>query len=256
MFNILKKNNSNIDILENTSTIIQDTKSNNEVVQEIHDSYDKAHEDILSWANNIIAQANTEDINKGERLAKLGFINTIKAKFSEKEIKLKKEAKEKADLINYYNIHYPFNKFITREQVAQINKKYNLVCVTADCYLMDIPEKNLQEIENFKIKNNKDLVFEGVLDDWKYKETFNFLTKDECKEKKLIRIKEESLYISCPKSEVKINTGYSIREDGFALKDKEVKDPIVLKPVVGGFLIVTKWGLEASDELVINQNLN
>lgn len=233
-----------------------ENKSDNEIIQEIHDSYDNAHKDIISWANDIISKANTEDINKGERLAKLGFINTIKAKFSEKEIRLKKEAKEKADLINYYNINYPFNKFITREQVAEINKKYNLVCVTADCYLMDIPEKNLQEIENFKIKNNKDLVFQGVLDDWKYKETLNFLTEKECRDKKLIEVKEESLYISCPKSEAKINSNYSIKEDGFVLKDKEVKDPIVLKPVVGGFLIVTKWGLEASDEITINQNLN
>jgi hypothetical protein len=140
-------------------------KSDNEIIQEIHDSYDNAHKDIISWANDIISNANTDDIKKGERLAKLGFINTIKAKFSEKEIKLKQEAEDKANLINYYNINYPFNKFITKEQVSQINKKYNLVCVTADCYLMDIPEKNLQEIENFKIKNNKDLVFQGVLDE-------------------------------------------------------------------------------------------
>jgi hypothetical protein len=108
----------------------------------------------------------------------------------------------------------------------------------------------------FKIKNNKDLVFQGVLDDWKYKETFNFLTEEECKNRKLIEVKEEGLYISCPKSEAKINSNYSIKEDGFVLKDKEVKDPIVLKPVVGGFLIVTKWGLEASDEITINPNLN
>lgn len=243
---------------EQSETLVLETniKSDNEIIQEIHDSYDNAHEEIISWANDIISKANTEDINKGERLAKLGFINTIKAKFSEKEIKLKKEAKEKAELINYYNIHYPFNKFISREQVSQINKKYNLVCVTADCYLEDIPEKSLQEIENFKIKNNKDLVFQGVLDDWKYKETFNFLTIEECENRKLIEVKEEGLYISCPKSEAKINSGYSVKEDGFVLKDKEVKDPIVLKPVVGGFLIVTKWGLEASDEIVINQNLN
>jgi len=29
-------------------------------------------------------------------------------------------------------------------------------------------------------------------------------------------------------------------------------DPVVLQPVKGGFLIVTAWGDEASDELVIN----
>ena len=58
---------------EQSETLVLETniKSDNEIIQEIHDSYDNAHEEIISWANDIISKANTEDINKGERLAKL-----------------------------------------------------------------------------------------------------------------------------------------------------------------------------------------
>lgn len=33
-------------------------------------------------------------------------------------------------------------------------------------------------------------------------------------------------------------------------------DPVVLKPIKGGFLILTAWGDEASDELVVNHKFN
>jgi len=33
-------------------------------------------------------------------------------------------------------------------------------------------------------------------------------------------------------------------------------DPVVLQPVKGGYLIITAWGDEASDELVVNQKFN
>jgi hypothetical protein len=48
---------------------------------------------------------------------------------------------------------------------------------------------------------------------------------------------------------------------GTQIVDKvEIPDPIVLKPVCYKkrkyFLIVTAWGLEAADELVVNPNHN
>ena len=47
---------------------------------------------------------------------------------------------------------------------------------------------------------------------------------------------------------------------GFKISKIEIPDPIVLKPVIFNnqkhYLIVTAWGLEASDELVVNQKFN
>ena len=46
----------------------------------------------------------------------------------------------------------------------------------------------------------------------------------------------------------------------FKLSKIEIPDPIVLKPVIFNnqkhYLIVTAWGIEASDELVVNANHN
>ena len=37
---------------------------------------------------------------------------------------------------------------------------------------------------------------------------------------------------------------------------ERIPAPVVLKEVEGGYLMVTAWGDEASDELVINQKMN
>jgi hypothetical protein len=46
----------------------------------------------------------------------------------------------------------------------------------------------------------------------------------------------------------------------FKISKIEIPDPIVLKPVYFNnqkhYLIVTAWGLEASDEIVVNQKMN
>jgi len=45
--------------------------------------------------------------------------------------------------------------------------------------------------------------------------------------------------------------------EGYKLQRKiEIPDPVILQPVKGGYLIVTAWGDEASDPIVVNQNFN
>lgn len=44
------------------------------------------------------------------------------------------------------------------------------------------------------------------------------------------------------------DTRFMVKKDGYKLE----YDPIVLQPVKGGYLCVTKWGIEASDEIVTN----
>lgn len=60
------------------------------------------------------------------------------------------------------------------------------------------------------------------------------------------KVKGKDLLIIAP--EHKLNTRGKVKE-GHILK---IKDPIVLQPVDKGYLIVSSWGLEASDELVVN----
>ena len=63
-------------------------------------------------------------------------------------------------------------------------------------------------------------------------------------------MEQASFKICAPQKD--FNTGgYEVKE-GYRL----VYDPVVLQPVNGGYLIVTAWGIEGTDELVINQNQN
>ena len=41
--------------------------------------------------------------------------------------------------------------------------------------------------------------------------------------------------------------------EGYKLEKKHIPDPVVLQPVKGGYLILTAWGDEASDPLVVNE---
>jgi hypothetical protein len=68
-------------------------------------------------------------------------------------------------------------------------------------------------------------------------------------EKKVEKIRP-AFKICAPQTDFN-TSGYVVRE-GYIL----VYDPVVLQPVKDGYLIVSAWGKEASDELVINQNHN
>ena len=47
-------------------------------------------------------------------------------------------------------------------------------------------------------------------------------------------------------------SGLELKE-GYKLEKKFIPDPVVLQPVKGGYLILTAWGDEASDPIVINE---
>ena len=65
-----------------------------QIIMEIHNSYDSSVDRLVAEAKEILANCQTEDIKKGERLSKLGFINSIKAKQSEEVLRKKAEAEE------------------------------------------------------------------------------------------------------------------------------------------------------------------
>lgn len=117
-------------------------KSSEAIIAEIHNEFDTAQDRLLSEAKAIIANAD----KKGERLAKVGFVNTPSAKLVPQIVK----SKEQADLINYYQQHYPFQKFLTEEELERICKKYDLIFAPVANYIKDVPEKNLRDIENAK----------------------------------------------------------------------------------------------------------
>ena len=97
--------NPNIVAPNDVTLVIKNHKDINDIILEIHQSYDTSVDRLLAEAKEILANCQTEDIKKGERLLKLGFINSTKAKQSEETLRKKKEVEAKAKLIEYYKFH-------------------------------------------------------------------------------------------------------------------------------------------------------
>ena len=253
-------------------------------VLEIHNEFEIAADKLLEQANNIIEEAKSKDVTKVARLEALGFKQANQVTELKPLLKLAELSKEQVELVNYYKREYPFNKFITEEQVKEICDKYNLVCGDVIRFKGFVPEKNLKEIEKFKLKN-KDLCIygfcwgRGIRSNEAIKKYITFdqynylvkndlfkgdgkgdLTKDDnwCESivfgfpgKYFDRITLQKLQICAPVQDMDIS-GLELKE-GYKLEKKFIPDPVVLQPVKGGYLILTAWGDEASDPIVINE---
>ena len=124
-----------------------------EVIQ-IHHEFNTAADRLLEEANKCLSDAASKDVDKVSRLTSLGFKQSNQVTELAPSIEKAKLSKEQLELLEYFKMNYPNNKFITEEQVKAICYKYNLVCGDVSRFKGFVPEKNLKEIESFKLKNN------------------------------------------------------------------------------------------------------
>ncbi len=253
---------------------IKEATDNQKIIAEIHRTFDSAGDYAVHCANEILNQLPSIDQEKVSKLKALGFNNASVVKQHE-ETK-KKELANKATLqtVQKWKVKYPLYKFITEAQVTDICEKYGLVCGHVDLYKGDVPKKNITEIENFRVDNHDAswqycYTSDSIRNRSWYKSTYrDYLDYEEEHSapkqkgesiyhteysglrgfKKDKEYRREPLYICAPISDMD-TTGMRVNEDGFLVKD----DPIVLQKMQGGgFLIVSKWGLEASDPQLTN----
>jgi hypothetical protein len=243
-----------------------------ETVEKIHSSIDSAVDRLIDISINYMKQSEEPiDVvysDKIDKLKNLGFNNvrdvieyeTKKNIYSE-NINKKTLLKNKADAINkdvsYYSEIYPFHKFIYYSQLIPICEKYGLVLGSVEFYNGDIPKKNSDEIINFDYDKCKEKL---RLDN----------TKPLFYQSDYINNYSNNLYICAPKQDfVKGLTqiGIEVYKGSFtkiSLKtylEPKQKDPIVLLPVHTkldkqiGFIVISKWGLEAGDaDLMVGIN--
>jgi hypothetical protein len=230
-------------------TVINDTIS---IDEQIYKDVYSAQELLLAEAKEILSKPSGYDEERYERLQKmhsLGFSNAAEVKeFKEMDNKRKEQEAIKSK-IEYYQQTYPLHKFISEEAVKTICKKYNLLLTMTSDYIAEIPEKNQKEIVAFRVMR-KDVrepyeVYRGMF----FMRHFHYPRFTEPKQYEDWQNEKlcgKDLLIVAP--EHKLKTEGKIK-DGHILK---IKDPIVLQPVDKGYLIVSSWGLEAGDELVVN----
>ena len=274
------------------------TKTTNEIIEEIHETFFTEVDRLLVEANikKDISTDKGDLLVKARRLNNLGFTATKESNAAQAERdrieSLKSENKSKEFLkeaIHYFSFKYPHYKFITTESVKKICEKYNLVYGPVSRYIGTVPDKNLEEIDNFKIAK-EDECYEEVEH---YQNMFNSTSKHLrfCSsealeaEKQAIENHFKGLSISDKLRATTVknpsdwhsykNTtllpleicaplkDFNMKEHeikDFKLSKIEIPDPVVLKPVhykgEKFFLVVSAWGDESSDELVVNQKMN
>ncbi len=126
-------------------------------VEQIHAEFDSAQDRLLKEMDCILKeiQIPTESSieKKAKMLKEVGFTNEPSVKKAE-QIKIRTNGllqkqtltKTNAELLQHYKFTYPNEKFLTKQEMDRICKKYNLIYATIDRYIKEVPDKNLQDI--------------------------------------------------------------------------------------------------------------
>lgn len=248
------------------------------IIEQIHFEFDSSTEFLLMEAKEIIA--NTKLDEKAERLRTIGFTSTKAVTETDEAKKKKEKSLILAQAIEYFSMHYPNYKFINEDCVATICKKYELKLGNASDYTGDIPEKNLAEIEAFKLREEDKQEYTQLyglnlrsmrmysMPRPRYVNRWDMLSNHLLSEEEIEREKQAAA--STPETEPEIimprhrpefmivaprqdfRSSLWESSDGYTL----IEDPIVLQPVKGGYLIVSKWGLEGNDPSLTNEKMN
>lgn len=204
--------------------------------EEIHKEFDNSAEELLKEIEEILSKQNGEDFEEISKLKELGFGSFPE---QQKEIDELGTKKQEAEIAKEYS-EYP-QKFISESRVKKICEKYGLLYSKASNFIGDIPKKNRKEILDFKKPKKEHHVFEkfSILGGDYFRVSYKTykLYKDSTHGPSISQL-EDFYVVATP--------------DQFDLNDKVIsdyriigKDPIVLYPVGGGYLIVSKWGSEA-----------
>lgn len=259
-----------------TSTSVKDQ---NKLIDEIHHNFNTEVQRLLAYAN-IKQSSETEKeylLDKSSRLTNLGFGATKEVKEADIErdrinaIDSENIVKEQLiEAINYFSMRYPNQKFITEDSVKKICEKYNLIYSTVDRFTGEVPEKNLQEIESFELKE-EDRVYSCITRfsahymlnavariDYYNKEDLELRKKDYIPSPyRTETYKDVTLEIVAPLKDFNLEDS---EVKNFKLSEKFIPDPVVLQPVifkgVKHYLILSAWGQESEDELVVNHKMN
>ena len=276
-----------------TSLLSSDAKT-----KRIHAEIDSAQDRLLDQADKLLqelgipTEAKLEE--KAMRLEMIGFIKSepvlrnqkLKADIQNKSQRLVK-TKELAELIRYHKQTYPFQKFLTEEELDRICDKYSLTYAPIAHYKKDVPDKNIRDIEYAPSLRSSDVAknmhiikitcdidgltraeLSQVRKGIKVSSTTHpfrssdiltqhFGKKVKCEYEAMDReekiINRTGLFIAAPKTHFDL-TGLS-KEGKFGFLNVTIipqKDPIVFRYVRGGVQVITKWGLEAKDEALTN----
>lgn len=237
-------------------------------LKEIHGEFLNAGNILLEEAYKILAAPKISDSEIYRNLANLGFNNTPQYKNIIQEESNQIKARSVSEKITYYAKHYPKNKFITYDKLIEICSKYGLIFGQADKFIGEIPIENARQIAEFVYNPNDAPVLSRGLYTNRLVESGH--TEFHMIRKPIAQYTDEvdaiDGYMKYFSTQDRYTAEYKklplfivANQEMFDMKDMEVvnhelvkfelpKDPIVLKKVIGGYLIITVWGDEENIE--------
>lgn len=258
-----------------------DHPDQSQIVQKIHADFRNSHIIIIDSLKDELKELSKlkeleDQIKNAEKLRKLGFIQAKGSELEQSELEKRKKAfEERQKLLSTiigYTVKYPNYKYISESEVRRLCHKYNLVCGNVFRYTGEIPETNMAEIFRFKeLVDERDipegkLIADNLLDRLPKYEMINLHRNLEENEYKRGTYSSTSLTYQegpmpmkiCAPVQYMDMVGVRVTDNYKMESSNPVKhtDPVVLQPVHEGYLIITAWGNEASDQLVVNPILN
>lgn len=230
-------------------------------------TFKEVHEELEMEASLLKKNHNVAAFKeKAEFLTDVGFIDSIATKL------YAAIAENQGVIAEYERKYLGRYKFILGPQLERICEKYNLFVRPVHTFLGDIPEKNIKEMKGFSVFV-EDLALYSVSEKawtnhWQQfligtgsnsfseNETWRLPIRNIAKvgmdwALSIAAIKPLFSAEAFEKSESRI-----IGPQELTAKGQVDLDPIVLFQTKHGYLIITAWGDEANDELVVNQKNN
>lgn len=242
-----------------------------ELIAEIHHEFNTAADKAVVAAQKIINDSTETKAKKGRRLQKFGFVQTREAQESLELDRLILQGHRELEAIKKHNMQFPLHKFILERQVVEICRKYNLVHGVVELFKGFVPEKNLLDIERFndllmkqqtlQMKPRPDQTSIDWLDPFMIDRRSGPRSQWDSQALMMMRQMQQQpapsprsgLSICAPAKDMDMRGMYV---DANLKVQRHIPDPVVLHPVEHGYIIVTAWGEEASDPIVVNEKNN
>lgn len=233
----------------------------------------EVHEDFYNEAKSLLAPIEEEVKRKSDR-AKM--LNETGLRSVSDYIECSDAAEKLSSRGNaeYYAGKYPNYKFISRNQIARLCKKYGLFFGEVSKYIGDIPQKNLNDLKieldmldfesiytnhighqstsHFEMRYGKDFL-QNVIAAKGEQIKVGHIKSEHSEYDVLAHVsKYHKFSIAAQPSMFKIEK-YDKVEDGVFIVDK---DPIIFCEVNYGYLIITAWGDETNIPEIVNEKMN
>lgn len=233
------------------SELFKHSKNYPEKIQEIHAAVDMSSEKALAEARRILFDIESKNLSKAERLSNLGFksIESVKELHELRIKKLQFEVIKKS--IEDYSKKFPFNKFITKEECNAVCEKYNLYVGAVSWFKGFVPDRNIAEMERFV--SNYDTAKYWKCEASKAYSHVQIITQEEYQN----QLPGFSYGKDTPEFKIMAPDNQFYYAPGMRKVGREIiDDPIVLHEVPNGYIVVTAWGDEASDPIIVNEGNN